>query len=251
MTRLTFSAGNHQYWLRDPESGRKQRLPSVTTLLGLLDKPALKRWAANAAADYATDNWDELAAMRPSERRSAIATAPWAERDRAAASGTAIHAMAEQLLSGAPVAVPAEIAAKVEAVARFLERTQLVKVAAECMAWSESDDELGLSGFAGTFDLLATHPTRGVCLVDWKSGKGVYGEHAVQLAGYRSADWLVQDGDDVPMPRVDSLMVAHVRTEGVDLHVVAPDQAAVARERFTLLRALKSLAEPELRMELP
>lgn len=250
-TRLTFNPGNHSYYLRNPDSGRKERLPSVTTLLGLLDKPALKRWAANTAADYATDHWDELTGMRPSERRNSIASAPWAERDRAAASGTAIHALAEQLLAGAPVDVPAEISPKVEAVARFLERAQLTKVAAECMVWSEPDDEMGLSGFAGTFDLLAAHPARGTCLVDWKTGKGVYGEHAVQLAGYRSADWLVSDGADVPMPRVDSLMVAHVRPEGVDLHVVAPDQAAVARERFGLLRALKSLPEPELRMELP
>jgi hypothetical protein len=249
-TRLTFSPGNHSYYLRNPD-GKKERLPSVTTLLGLLEKPALKRWAANTAADYATDHWDELTGMRPSERRTAIASAPWAERDRAAASGTAIHALAEQLLSGAPVEVPAEIADKVEAVARFLERAQLTKVATECMVWSAPDDELGLSGYAGTFDLLADHPMRGACLIDWKSGRGVYGEHAVQLAGYATADWLVREGTDTPMPWVDSLAVAHVRPDGVDLHVVAPDQVAIARERFTLLRALKCIPEPELRMELP
>lgn len=249
-SRLTFSPGNHSYWLRDPATGKKERLPSVTTLLGQLDKPALKRWASGVAADYATDNWDELTAMRPSERRAAISGAPWASRDRAAASGTAIHAMAEQLLAGQPVEVPEEISAKVEAVARFLERASLIKVAAECMVWSAPDDELGLCGFAGTFDLLAEHPSRGRMLLDWKTGKGVYGEYAVQLAAYRSADWLVYGGVDVAMPVVDSMAVAHVTPGGVDLHMVAPDQVPAAVERFALLRALRAIPEPELRMEL-
>jgi hypothetical protein len=105
-TRLTFTAGNHSYWLADPDTGKKQRLTSVTTLIKQLDAPALKRWAANTAADYAVDHWDDLAQLSWSERRSAIAGAPWQARDKAAAKGTAIHAMAEDLLHGRPVDCP-------------------------------------------------------------------------------------------------------------------------------------------------
>jgi len=34
--------------------------PSVTTILGILDKPALKGWAAGCAVDYIRDNLEKI-----------------------------------------------------------------------------------------------------------------------------------------------------------------------------------------------
>jgi len=45
---LTFSAGNHQYKL----TGQKGTVPSVTTIIGCLNKPALIPWAAKLTANY-------------------------------------------------------------------------------------------------------------------------------------------------------------------------------------------------------
>lgn len=249
MTRLTFTAGNHSYWLADPDTGRKQRLTSVTTLLAQLDKPALKRWAANTAADYATDHWDELAGMAPSKRRAAIAGAPWQASGKAAARGTAIHAVAEELIAGRPVEVPDDLRGHVEGLARWIEASGFRSQDTECMVWSDADDDLGLCGYAGTFDALGTHPRHGSILVDWKTSSGVWPEFAVQLAGYAAADWLVHDGADVAMLRTEALAVAHIRPDGTDLHLIPPGDRAMAAQRFELLRALKYTPEPTFQME--
>lgn len=249
MTRLTFTPGNHAYWLADPDTGRKTRVTSVSALTGMLDKPALKRWAANTAADYATDYWDDLAALSPSERRKAIAGAPWQARDKKAASGTAVHAMAEDLVAGKPVEVPDELRGQVEGLARWLERAGLRIEQTEAMVWADEDPDLGLCAYAGRFDCLATHPRLGLTLIDWKTSGGVWPEHALQLAGYGSAEWIVRGDVDGQMPRVATLAVAHVRPDGTDLHVVPPSDRQIAAQRFELLRSLKTLPEPALEME--
>lgn len=249
MTRLTFTPGNHSYWLADRDTGKKHRLTSVTSLLAQLDKPALKRWAANTAADYATDHWEDLTLMPPSKRRAAIAGAPWQSRDKAAAKGTTIHAMAEDLLAGRPVEVPPDLRGHVEGLARWIEAAGFTAHDSECMVWSDDDEDLGLCGYAGTFDALGVHPRYGVLLLDWKTSSGVWPEYAVQLAGYAAADWQVVAGEDMAMPRPDALAVAHIRPDGTDLHVVPAPEWGVAARRFELLRMLRTIPDPSLDLE--
>lgn len=247
-SRLTFQPGSHAYYLRNADGKGRQRLPSVTTLLKQLDKPALTRWASNTAADYAADHWDELNAMPPSERRKAIAGAPWSQRDRAAASGTAIHAMAEQLLAGEAVEVPDSLTAKVEGLAKWIEASGIQIVASEIRVWTEPDDEFGLVGYAGTFDAIAKHPTFGLTLIDWKSGSGIYGETALQLAGYKTADWMVVDDQDEQMLRVDMLAAVHVQSGFSELHTLADDAVEAAVDKFHCLRMLANIATPEFQL---
>lgn len=249
-TRLSFSVGNHSYYLRDEGTGRKQRLTSVTTLLGLLAKPALIDWAARTAADYACDHWDDLGHEPISKRRDAIRLAHKQSRDKAAAKGTAIHSLAEQMVRGEPVEVPEDLLPKVQGLARWWQANPtLTVVAAEAQVWSEADDELGLCGFAGTFDLLVSCPRRGLGLLDLKTGSGVYGEYGVQIAGYGSADWRVVGGTDKPMDRITWAGVLHVRTDGTDLHTLTPEDLESAAQRFELLRMLKATTEPTFQME--
>lgn len=249
MTRLTFTPGNHAYWLIDPDIGRKTRITSVTTLLNLLDKPALKRWAANTAADYAIDHWDDLTPMALSARRAAIAGAPWQSRDKKAAGGTAVHTMAEALLDGQPVEVSDDLRGYVEGLARWLERSGVQLEMSEALVWSDEDDDLGLCAYGGRFDAIVKHPRHGRLLVDWKTASGVWPENAVQLAGYAGADHIVIGGEDRPMLRVDALAVAHIRPDGTDLHIVPADSRRIAAQRFDLLRSLKTLPEPTLEIE--
>ena len=49
-----------------------QRVPSVTGIMKMLDKPALIAWAARMSAGYAIDHWDELAAKPLSARHRLI-----------------------------------------------------------------------------------------------------------------------------------------------------------------------------------
>jgi hypothetical protein len=250
MSRLTFNPGTHTYWLADRNGGSRQRLVSVTGLLAQLDKPALKWWAANTAADYAIDQWDSLTLQSPSERRKLIAAAPWGSRDRAAATGTAIHDMAEHLLGGAPVEVPEIVRGQVEGLARWLEDSAVTAMVTEAQVWSEADDEMGLCGYAGTLDAIFDHPKRGIGLVDFKTGTGIYPEFALQVAGYAAADYLVHDDEDRDMPDIRWLGALHVRPDGTTLHTLTAAAWAAARDRFELLRSLQGVPMPDWTQEI-
>jgi hypothetical protein len=75
-------------------------------------------------------------------------------------------------------------------------------------------------GYCGTFDLIADFPTLGKrLLVDLKTNRsGIFGETAIQLAGYRYADiYLDAEGNEQPMIPVDGCTAVHIRAEGFDL----------------------------------
>ena len=243
-SRLEFTHGGHRYTL----DGRPVK--SVTTLLAVLAKPALVAWAANSAADYAIDMWDDLALKTPSERRALIAGAHRRKKDRAAARGTQIHAWADALINGQPVEVPDEHLTVVMAFADWWQASGFVAVHAEAAVYAEEDDLLGCA-YAGRFDMLAEHPRYGVTLIDWKTGRGVYSEYAVQVAAYAAADMIqVEDPDhvgpvDQAMPHCDTLAVAHIQPDGTTLHVLDRQQQQLAYERWETVRALNTYPEPE------
>jgi hypothetical protein len=247
MSRLTFTPGNHAYYLADPDTGKKQRVTSVTTLLNLLAKPALVKWAARSAADYAVNEWDHLAAMPPMDRQKAIAGAPDLAKNTAAAKGTAIHDLAERMVAGESVEVADELLPKVQGLARWLERQTFKVVATERMVFSDEDDELGLCSFAGKFDALVEHPQLGRLVVDWKTGSGVYPDMAVQVAAYAHAEMHVIGDEDTPAPLVTGGAIVHIRADGSDMHLIERDQLAIGWERFQLLRGLKMMGLPEFR----
>ena len=72
---------------------------------------------------------------------------------------------------------------------------------------------------------------------------------AVQVAAYAGSDWIVSGDEDVPMPKVDALAVAHIRPDGTDLHILDDEQRQNAWHRFQLLRSLRIVEEPSFRME--
>ena len=99
-----------------------QPIPGVTTIIGVLDKPALVGWAANTTAAYAIEHWDELAAKPVAERLKELERSRFASNRKAIVKGNRIHGLAEQLAHGQQVDVPLDIRTQVEAAARFLDR---------------------------------------------------------------------------------------------------------------------------------
>ncbi len=242
-SRLQFDPDQHVYRLNG------ERVKSVTTIVGQLGKPMLIDWAARTAAEYAVDHWENLALQPPAARRAEIGQAHNTQRDRKASAGTAIHLMAEALLRGEAVDAPPSMAGKVEGLAKWIELSGISVQWAECPVWTGADDDYGLPGYAGTFDAIVTHPQYGLGLLDWKTGKGIYGDAGVQLAGYRAADWMVLDQEDVYMLDVDWVGAVHVQTGFSDLHTLSPEQATLAGERFQILRRLSATREPKFRLE--
>lgn len=211
------TARGHRYTLDG------KTVPGVTTLLSNgLPKPALTRWAAKTAAEYVADNLEVLNALP--DRESIVATvkqSPWSQRDRAAVRGTDVHALAEKLLHGQEVEVPADLTGYVEGCARFLDEWQPEPILTERPVASRK------WWYAGTFDAILRLPDGETLLVDWKTSKGVYGETACQLAAYRNAEfYLTEDDAEAPLPEVDGLAVVHVTPTGSDLYrVTDPDGA--------------------------
>ncbi len=217
--RRVDTAKSHHY-----VDANNRRVPGVTTVLGGgLPKSALINWAGNATAGYAIDNWDELAKLPTSERLRRLQGGRYEDRDKAANRGTQVHKLAEQLITGAEVSVPEELAGHIESYVQFLDEFGPRPVLIEATIYSIKH------GYAGTIDLIADFPTLGKrLLVDIKTNRtGIFGETALQLAGYRYAESRLDvDGEGCPMLPVDDCAAVHVRADGFDLIplVVGPQQ---------------------------
>lgn len=220
---LKFSAKAHRYWL----DGKP--VPGVTTLLGKgVPKPAIPYWAARTVAEYVADNPDGVEALRGVGRDgmvNALKGIPWTKRDEAAIRGTDVHALAEQVIHGNAVEVPEHLAGYVEGYVRWLDEFGVEPVLTERSVGSREHR------YAGRFDFIGFVRALGdeVWALDWKTSKGVYGETALQVAAYASAEFYVDDdapNDELPLPQATRIGVVHVTEFGSWLYDLgAPDLA--------------------------
>jgi len=214
---LKFYPASHRYKLDGAW------VPGVTTILGKgIAKPFLVDWAAREVAKFAADNLEILNALDDTDARyDLLKTAHNRHRDKTAVRGTDIHAIAEELLHGREAEIPEHLAGYVEGYVRFLDQWQPTPVITERPCASRAN------WYAGTPDAIVTLPDGERLLMDWKTGKNVYGEVALQLAAYRNAEFYVdEDGTEQPMPEVDGLAVVHVTPTGTDVFRIGdPDLA--------------------------
>lgn len=229
-----------------------QKVPGVTTIINDgLPKPALVGWAAKTIAEYVADRLDqadghvladqlvddlgELARTKGKPWPDKLSRTKLAEllkgihyedRDQAAKRGTEVHALAERLARGEEVDVPEPLTGHVDAYLAFLDD------------WRPTDAHLEVTvasvkhRYSGTLDMIATLPGLGRCLLDIKTSRsGPFGEVALQLAGYRYAEFAVIDGETVPMPDIDWCGVIWVRADDYDLY---PFEAGPAEFRTFL-----------------
>lgn len=217
------TAKGHYY-----KDGNGQRIPGVTTMLGDgVPKPALINWAANATAEYAVDNWDQLTELQPSARLKTLQGARYASSDKAKKRGTEVHGYAERLVKGEKVTgIPDELRGHVEAYVWFLDKFEVDPILVEATIVSYR------YGYAGTLDLIAeitdTDGQRKRLLLDAKTNeKGIFGETPLQLAAYRYADFYVDAaGKEQPMIEVDACGAVLVNSDGAQLIpcLAGPDQ---------------------------
>lgn len=204
-----------------------ERLPGVTTILGALRKQALEEWAGRITAETAVNRWEELGALPPVERFNTLNRARWDSRDAAALNGTQMHALAYGLRNGEPVEVPDAQRGGVEAIARLMDAWGMESVMAERPVLHPAHR------WAGTFDLLCG--IRGTLwLIDWKTGKGVYPETALQLAAYAHAAYAqTDDGRLVEWTPPERAGAVHITADSAEL---LPIDWAVTEEAYTVFR---------------
>ena len=213
----------HKYELDGKE------VKGVTTLLGGgMPKPALPYWAAKMVAEYVADNFNNLDTFLSRDREAAIKhmkMVPWTERDKAAARGTDVHAIAETIIHGGSSEVNAEIVDYVNGYVAWLDTWDVSPVLTEKTIANRTH------WYAGTFDAILkfnSGPYEGkTYMCDWKTSKAVYGEMAMQLVAYAQAEfYLDEEGKEQEMPKVDGLAIVHITPNGTFFHEVTdPDYA--------------------------
>jgi hypothetical protein len=195
-----------------------ERLPGVTTVLGMLNKPALLPWA-----------WDLGSKGIKLE----------AARQQAADIGTIGHALCEAHLRGMdfdPETVVPELLAKAEtAFLNFLEywdREQLTVQACELRMVSE------VMQVGGTLDILARRTDGRLVLVDLKTSKALYPEMLVQAATYAAMHTEVsgQEISDVVLVRIPK-----ADDEGLEVRTVG--------QRTEKVQAFAALAEARRQLQ--
>jgi len=194
----------------DPVTGRD--LPSVTSLISLARSEGLERWKRSQAVRSTIEQIDEIG-QRVAEVgvdevvRQILATAERASED-APRIGDEVHGYLEARARGA---VPPEISDDARpwlaGAERFLEDFAPDFVAVEATVFNRT------LGYAGTADFLAA--VGGTLVIgDYKTGKDVHAEAALQLGALARAEVIVEDdGAERPMPEVETGLVVHLRPE--------------------------------------
>lgn len=186
--------------------------PSVTTITGMLEKPALLGWAANCAVDHVTENLDfiksPLSNVHEVEAVLAAARKAYAQkRDKAADAGTMVHDAIEAYIKGEEYL---EILANedpdvqqnaINGFQAFLSWEQKNHV-----EWLESEVQIFCTsvGYAGRFDAIALINGHRY-LIDFKTSKGIWPEFSWQLCAYRQGY-----NEMYPEKRVDNMAVLHL-----------------------------------------
>lgn len=197
----TSSAGKawHAYYL----DGRQ--VPGVTTILDkTLAKPELVDWAARMVAAAASDeetwySFDDLAKVPDQIKREAA--------DR----GHRVHARAASYLQGIDPGEPeTDIAGNWAAFLDWHDTVQPEPIAIEFTCANRTWQ------VAGTVDLAATVGGKRR-LIDFKSGKRVHVDAAIQTPAYRNMEvYLTAEGDEAPMSdlALTACQIVHLRSDG-------------------------------------
>jgi hypothetical protein len=225
---LTRTASHVYTWSGGEGTDARSPIPSVTTILKVLDKSGpLVGWAKRETAACAIRNLDVLTRMRADGGDAAaidwLKRIPDYQRDTAADIGTRVHGLVEQLARGADPETSTDEAPFVDAYRRFLIDFKPRFLAVEEMVVSLRHD------YAGTLDSIAVIGGE-TWLLDVKTGTGTYAETGLQLAGYGSADFIGRAGTTrrFRLPRATRFGVIHVRPEGARLIEYRVDRGTFA-----------------------
>ena len=165
----------------------------VTTVLGILEKPALRNWYKTQALERceASLKQHQLAPITDAEIKAIIAEAskqPDRTRDTAGEFGSSAHKAIEHYIDTGAMPVEPEFQRVVSAYDEWRAANNLQIDLTENLVWDE------MLGYGGTVDAigykqipLGTTSTASVLvLADWKTG-GLYREAYLQVAAYAHA----------------------------------------------------------------
>ncbi len=183
ITRTDSPSGRHYQ-----VPGYSEPFPSVTTVLGVIAKPALIPWARNVALQDVRDTlyehldsggqdinelWVDGIIEQARQRPDQV-------RDEAADFGTASHTLIEQIILGEEPEVLPEFAQVVANFTEWRRKAHLDIHLTETTVYSAKYH------YAGSMDAVA-YRGKALVVIDWKTSNGLYREHALQVAAYAKA----------------------------------------------------------------
>lgn len=178
-----------------------EKFISVTNVLDkVVSKPVLVPWAAKIVAEYA--------AAHPTVDLTEWKRQPAIIKEESAQRGTDIHAWCEQFFLNPELAlanIPPEYRKECIGFVKCIEYHGIVPWAAECTGYNRAH------GYAGTVDLFGHGRDFGLSVLDIKTGKGIYAEYGLQLAGYRYSEFIgLPDGTELAVPETVGAYCLHV-----------------------------------------
>ncbi len=180
--------------------------PSVTTITGILDKPALIQWAANCAVDYVAGNLDRLKSDNVHEGEAVLEEARKAHRtvkDEAAGNGTMVHKAIELYINHEPyedLLATDEAKTAFSAFLSWEDKNHVLWEKTECQVFSV------IHGYAGRFDAIAMVNGHRY-LVDFKTSKGIWDEMKYQLCAYMQAyNEMLEEGQEP----IENIAILHL-----------------------------------------
>lgn len=218
---------------REVDAGRL--VPSITNVIGVRDKPQLLPWVGKVVASEAVrlaGQWPEQIAARPADAVTFLRGAADRERDAAAARGDLVHQACEKVARGEPCPpVDAEARPYLDAWQAWLDRWQPEFLYVEATVFGDA----GGLGYAGTADFIARVGGVTVC-GDYKTGRTLHDDVALQLSAVAHASQIVEDGDVLgQMPVCEAGIAVHLNPVGYQTVPVVLD--GQVWETFTALRS--------------
>lgn len=206
------------------EADKPLTSPSVTTVLNLVDKPALIQWAADRTLDWAIDNVS-LLFVKDEEGAKRWGKYRWADvRDERAEVGTGIHETIESMHTGGwnYPALDDEQRRIMRQWELLNQRYTIVPHKSEFTIWHFGN--VGFEDYAGTGDGLwditdnETGETWVNVVIDLKTSKNTWPEHWLQLAALRRAEVVMvkqPDGTwiEEELPAGDGTAIIHLRED--------------------------------------
>lgn len=217
--------------------------PSVTSIRRMAGLPfGLHAWTISKVVERAVNGHADLGKMigsgRPEQVKAAKAwlrAASTEERDAAANLGTRVHDAVSE--GKAVVDVGADLAPFVLHFRHWLDQTGAVILLTERQVWNIT------LGYAGTFDMLVRFPSGEVYVIDLKTGKGTYTDHALQCIAYSMAEFVGEDNvidraATTLLKEASGMALLHLRPDGWKFQALR-----TTPEVFTAFRGLLAFAK--------
>jgi hypothetical protein len=244
---ISFNEAKHYYSVKAPGIPGYLYQPSVTSIIGKLDKSgALVPWAVSEMAKRIKvllrdgESWDRESL----EALIDVAQDTWRQTKQEAADiGSLVHRVLEEKLAGREPVLPItadpmlapnftpEMVEKannsISAGLKFLNEREIEVIQAEQPRWSPT------YGYIGTGDLIALIDGK-LSVLDWKTSKRLYPTVFLQLAAYQQAYQ-----EEFPDQQIEQRVAVNVGRDG-ELTVETRDNNTFDRDLKTFFALLET-----------